>query len=185
MTPLIIGGAVGAVGLTALALRARARRKAVEEGARLAANAKLVQGQPIATPTQTQAALNAAGVKVTDFNQDPVVAQQIAQAVVGSAIASGDNVADAILQGTAVTGNGGASSNVQQAIVTTNDPPPSGDLRILDAPNGTQIGGAEKNGVVTVFLDFSDPTFAKITWPGGSRLPAASGFVRKAFLRLV
>lgn len=74
----------------------------------------------------------------------------------------------------------------QQARVTTNDPAPSGDLIIRSGPSASasQIGGAEKNGTVTV-LDASDPTFAKISWGGGSRLPAATGFARKAFLKLL
>lgn len=70
------------------------------------------------------------------------------------------------------------------AVVTTNDPPPSGDLIIRSSPSGTaqQIGGAEKNGTVTI-LDASDPTWAKVSWSGGSRWPAVTGYARKAYLR--
>lgn len=73
----------------------------------------------------------------------------------------------------------------QLAVVTTNDQPPSGDLVIFDSPNGSQIGGAEKNGTVTIDPSFSDPVFAQISWPGGSRLGPANGFSHKQFLRLV
>lgn len=74
----------------------------------------------------------------------------------------------------------------QKAIVTTNDPAPSGDLIIRSAPSqsAAQVGGAEKNGTVIV-LDSSDPVFARIAWPGGNRWPAATGFAKKAFLKLV
>ena len=72
----------------------------------------------------------------------------------------------------------------QQAVVTTKDAAPSGDLIIRDRPNGTQIGGAEKNGRVAIIQQVDD-TWAEIQWPGGSRLPAARGFARKAFLKLV
>ena len=71
-----------------------------------------------------------------------------------------------------------------KAVVTTNDPPPSGDLIVRSGPSlaSPQIGGAEKNGIVTV-LDDSDDTFAKIQWSGGIRWPAVTGFARKQFLR--
>lgn len=71
-----------------------------------------------------------------------------------------------------------------KAIVTTNDPPPSGDLIVRSGPSmsSPQIGGAEKNGIVTV-LDDSDDVFAKIQWSGGTRWPAVTGFSKKQFLR--
>lgn len=96
------------------------------------------------------------------------------------AAAAGTGVPPGTLKGDGVAAVG------QQAIVTTNDPAPSGDLIIRSAPSGSaqQIGGAEKDGTVSV-LDASDATFAKIAWGGGSRLPAATGFARKAFLKLV
>lgn len=72
----------------------------------------------------------------------------------------------------------------QQAVVTTNDPAPNGDLIIRDRPGGTQIGGAEKNGRVAIIQQVDD-TWAEVQWPGGSRRPAARGFARKAFLKLV
>ncbi len=72
----------------------------------------------------------------------------------------------------------------QQAVVTTNDPPPSGDLIIRDTPfnAGIIVGVADKDGTVTV-LDSSDDTFAKIQWNGG-RNPPAIGFAHKQFLQL-
>lgn len=72
----------------------------------------------------------------------------------------------------------------QQAIVTTNDPAPSGDLIIRNRPGGTQIGGAEKGGRVAIIQQVDD-TWAEVQWPGGSRHPAARGFARKAFLKLI
>lgn len=72
------------------------------------------------------------------------------------------------------------------AIVTTNDPPPSGDLIIRDGPSTTadQIGGAEKDGTVTVLTVLSNADFAKIHWNGGGRWPAVTGWVKKQFLVL-
>jgi hypothetical protein len=89
------------------------------------------------------------------------------------------------LSATAPTSDGVAATG-QKAVVTTQDQPPSGDLIIRSAASGSaqQIGGAEKDGTVTI-LDSSDPTFARIQWDGGSRLPAATGFARKAFLKLI
>src|SRR5262249_12613813 len=43
-----------------------------------------------------------------------------------------------------------APSSPAFATVTTSDPPPLGDLKVFDAPNGKQVGGAEKNGTVGV-----------------------------------
>ncbi len=110
--------------------------------------------------------------------------------VVNEANRRGVSVAQVLLErsGQLAKGNSGdgVAAQGQRAIVTTNDPAPSGDLIIRNAPNASaaQIGGAEKNGTVTV-LDSSDPVFARIQWGGGSRLPAATGFARKAFLKLV
>lgn len=78
----------------------------------------------------------------------------------------------------------------KKAIVTTNDPPPSGDLimRVAPSDSAAQVpgGGADKNGTV-VILDpnaSSDGVWAKIRWDGGNR-PAATGFAKKKFLREV
>lgn len=85
----------------------------------------------------------------------------------------------------------------QTAVVTTNDPAPSGDLIIRESPStsalqvvntltGARDGGAEKNGTVQV-LDWNadGPTgiFAKIAWAGGSRRGPAVGYAKKAYLR--
>jgi hypothetical protein len=71
----------------------------------------------------------------------------------------------------------------QQARVTTNDPAPSGDLVIRAAPDASsqQIGGAEKDGIVFILEDAGNG-FSQISWPGGSRLPAAQGFAHTQFL---
>jgi len=73
----------------------------------------------------------------------------------------------------------------QLAIVSTQDPAPSGDLIIRDAPDGTQIGGAEKGGTVVVLDPLDDSAWAHIAWPGGSRLGPATGFAHKSALRLL
>ena len=74
----------------------------------------------------------------------------------------------------------------QQAVVTTVDPAPSGDLIIRAAPNGTQIGGADKDGIVTILQAdaLGDGVWAQIEWSGG-RNAAATGFSRKKFLKLI
>lgn len=73
------------------------------------------------------------------------------------------------------------------AVVTTNDPPPTGDLIVRDAPNGSQVGGAEKNGTVAI-LQWDAGTvggskWAKVSWPGGERWPACIGYVKAQFLK--
>lgn len=81
------------------------------------------------------------------------------------------------------------------AVVTTSDPPPGGDLKILDAPGGTQIGGAHKNGTVAV-LQWDAGTvggskWAKVSWPGGDdrssrnleSWPPCIGYVKAQFLK--
>lgn len=69
------------------------------------------------------------------------------------------------------------------ATVVTKDAAPSGDLVIRNSPNGSQIGGAEKNGLVIVLRDV-DSIWAEILWEGGPRLPAAQGYAKKQFLKL-
>jgi hypothetical protein len=78
------------------------------------------------------------------------------------------------------------ATGAQQAIVTTHDPAPAGDLIIRSSPSasGAQVGMAEKDGVVTVIRDV-DGTFAEISWEGGDRRPAARGFSKKQFLKLL
>lgn len=70
------------------------------------------------------------------------------------------------------------------ATVATNDPPPDGDLKIRSGPGSSyaQIGGAEKDGTVTI-LDLSeDGEWAQIAWAGGMRRPAATGWAATRFL---
>lgn len=90
-----------------------------------------------------------------------------------------------------------------KAVVTTNDPPPSGDLRIMGAPSHAdgvaQVGGAEKSGSVDVLTWNAGTSAANnkaaksgeeatiwsyVRWPGGSRLPAATGYVPQKYLKL-
>jgi len=84
-----------------------------------------------------------------------------------------------------------AATSGQKARVTTNDPPPSGDLIMRTAPNDSAAqvpgGGAEKDGIVTVInLNASaDGVWAQIDWPGGSRRPGAKGFCKKKFLTVL
>lgn len=74
-----------------------------------------------------------------------------------------------------------------RARVTTNDPPPSGDLVVRSAPSASakQIGGAEKNGLVELIgvpvMEGSQP-WQQIKWGGGSRWPAVVGFAKAQFL---
>ncbi len=74
----------------------------------------------------------------------------------------------------------------QMAVVTTNDPPPSGDLRVLSDPGDAapQIGGVDKNGTVLVLDSNTSAVYTRIRWDGG-RHPACVGWVKKRFLRLV
>jgi len=71
------------------------------------------------------------------------------------------------------------------ATVTTSDPPPSGDLVVRSAPDdsATQIGGAEKDGIVQVLNWSAGPNYAQISWGGGSRWPAITGYVHSAYLK--
>ena len=74
------------------------------------------------------------------------------------------------------------------AVVTTNDPAPAGDVIVRSAPNNSadQIGGADKDGTVTVLNPDAagDGLFAEIQWDGG-RWPAIRGFAHKTALRIV
>lgn len=75
-------------------------------------------------------------------------------------------------------------------VVVTNDPPPMGDLRVFDKPNGSQIGGVHKLGTVTLLQSNVDGTgFARIRWEGGparpglTNWPAVTGFVKEQYLK--
>jgi uncharacterized protein YgiM (DUF1202 family) len=81
------------------------------------------------------------------------------------------------------------TSLVAQGIVTTNDPAPSGDLIIRSGPSNSasQIGGAGKNTKVTI-LDWNasaDGVWAKITGAGALQWPGATGYAKKAYIKLV
>jgi nucleoid-associated protein YgaU len=60
-------------------------------------------------------------------------------------------------------------------------------LKVFDRPDGTQIGGAEKNGTVAVLAwNFDGQNqWARVAWAGGTRWKAVTGFVRQRFLRPV
>lgn len=176
-TPFIVGGiGLGVLALTGIALRFHALAKVkaalapktVSAGVSPVAAGTAVQAQPTPAAAANLAAASAAGVSAADI------------------------VAAQILAGQVDPTTGAPATTVGvQARVTTQDAGGSGgqagpgDLIIRDAPSASaqQIGGADKDGVVLI-LDDTDPTFAKIAWPGGN-LPAATGFARKAFLALV
>ncbi len=122
--------------------------------------------------------------------QDPnqlLAAQLAANPGIDPAIAAA-GVAASVAAAAQALASGATPGSVQMAQVTTNDPPPSGDLIIRSGPSTSapQIGGAEKGGLVVV-LDSTSVTadFTKISWPGGSRLPAAEGFAHTSALQLV
>lgn len=73
------------------------------------------------------------------------------------------------------------------AVVTTNDPPPSGDVFIVPAPNtpGTPGVGAEKDGIVLVMKAdvLGDGVWSQVVWGGGQRLGPVTGFMKAKFLR--
>lgn len=74
----------------------------------------------------------------------------------------------------------------QWAVVTTNDPPPTGDLKVFSSTSdANQIGGAEKNGTVAVLVWNADGAnkYARIAWSGGSRWPAVTGYAHQAYLK--
>ncbi len=174
-TKYLVGGGVAA-GVGLLALRAKAVAKAK-------ASATAAPAQQ-ASPAQVAAAATQAGVTVPQLQQAAANAGTTPAAVIQAAtqagVAAGDAAAALVASATVAP-----AAVVQMAQVTTNDPAPSGDLVIRDQPNGTQIGGAEKDGLVVVINPNVDGDFAQISWAGGSRLGPAQGFAHKAFLRLL
>lgn len=141
------------------------------------------------SPAQLDAAAASVGANVSDViaaqiaanpGSDPGdVAAFVAQQLVAQAAAA---AADPNIQ------IGINPTTVQQAMVSTNDPAPQGDLIIRSGPslNSPQVGGAEKGGLVTV-LDSGavNADFTKVSWPGGNRLPAADGFAHTSALQLI
>lgn len=168
-----IGAGVGVLALAGVGLRLRAVSKAKAAGTPISFVPKVLSSAAAATAT-------------VPGPVSPAVSSNLSAAS-AQGVSAGDIVAAQILAGQVDATTGAPTSTAgQSAVVTTNDPVPSGDLIIRDAPDqsANQIGGAEKNGTVTV-LDDTDAVFAKIAWLGGNRLPPAVGFVHKQFLKLV
>ncbi len=192
LIPVAVG--LGAVTVTGIGLRLRA--VALQKKAAVKAtlpNGKVVTAPPVTSVTTVaQAAAAAQGKPIP-----PAVPNAPTMADLAAALAnptankiSFDSVSVEELQAAQDLMNAQNQARVSEAIgaraiVTTNDPPPSGDLIVRDGPSTSakQIGGADKDGEVTV-LDTSDSVFARISWSGG-RWPAVDGFVKKAFLKLV
>ncbi len=191
-------GAAGVAALGAIGLKLRANL-AAKKAAPVPANVPPSPPSPPANgpvvappPPQVAAALpalvsNPDGSPRTEGTPFIFGSNSDAAAAVAEANRRGISVQQLLLERSGqLAKTDGVAVQGQKAIVTTNDPAPSGDLIIRSAPSATagQIGGAEKNGTVTV-LDSSDATFAKIQWSGGPRWPACTGFARKAYLKLV
>ncbi len=134
-----------------------------------------------------QAILAAAAAQAGTTVQSVLAAAQNANPAdpAGAAAAAAAGLAASLnpqLQAAVNPDNGGG----QLAIVSTNDPAPSGDLIIRDAPDGNVIGAAEKGGTVVVLDAISpDSAWAHIAWAGGSRRDAATGFGHKSALQLL
>lgn len=200
--------AAKAAGSTAVAATDKALN--IQPAGAQTAQTLAVAQQPNATPAQNAAGEAAlAAIVVSAAAANNITVDQLeqlannaptadtARTFVLNAINAAPGVDPAVAAAKAVAnliaasgGGGGVQAQInpntvpQLAIVQTNDPAPAGDLRVFDAPNGSQIGGVDKGGTVSVDITFNDPTFASIQWPGG-RNPAVNGFVHKAFLRLV
>lgn len=199
-----IAGGIALVTAIGLRIRAVAKKKAIVPPGAVAGSIP-VKPPPAPIPLGTSVTPTPAQVQITEETGLPIVlknpdgsAHEVgtpfvfntnsdAASAVAEANRRGVPVQQIVLErtrqlqqtdGTAVAG--------QKAVVTTMQPAPSGDLIIRNAPNGSQIGGAEKNGTVIVIIpDVGDGIFAEIDWPGGNRLPAARGFAKKKFLKLI
>jgi hypothetical protein len=81
---------------------------------------------------------------------------------------------------------GGAPNGyVGNATVTTNDPPPAGDLKIHSAPSASspQIGGADKDAIVEVVTEPGLPAgWGKVGTFGSPRNPQVVGYAALAYL---
>lgn len=77
-----------------------------------------------------------------------------------------------------------AAGGSKFARVATNDPPPDGDLKIRSGPGTSydQIGGAEKDAIVTILDVSEDGSWARIAWGGGVRRAPATGWASTRFL---
>lgn len=204
--PAAVPIGVGAVVVTGLALRIRAVAKKKAAAKDIPASPQEAPQALPPTPAPQANIIPAAPAVIVDTlpalitNPDgsphtvgtPFVAatNADAQSIVAEANRRGISVQQLLLERSGQLSPSNSGDGVaaigQRAIVTTNDPAPAGDLIIRSSASGSarQIGGAEKDGIVLV-LDSSDSVFARIQWDGGSRLPAATGFARKAFLKLI
>ncbi len=72
-----------------------------------------------------------------------------------------------------------------RARITTNDPAPSGDVYLRTSPTAAGIPGvgAEKNGIVTVLSN--EGLWCRVSWPGGTRLGPATGYVKTQYLTFI
>jgi len=198
LIPVAVGA--GALVVTGLGLRIRAvalKKKPVVSSAPVQAtlpSGKVVTAPPVtAVTTVAQAAAAAQGKPIPPAAPNAPTMSDLAAALANPTAnkISFDgitveelNAAKDLMDAQNVAKVSEAIGN--KAIVTTNDPAPAGDLIVRSGPSmgSPQIGGAEKNGIVTV-LDTSDTVFARISWSGGPRWPAVDGFAKKAFLKLV
>ena len=81
--------------------------------------------------------------------------------------------------------SGAPDGYVGNATVTTNDPPPAGDLKIHSAPSSSapQIGGADKGAIVEVVTEAGLPSgWAKVGTFGSARNPQVVGYAALAYL---
>jgi hypothetical protein len=195
--PLVYPIGAGILAIIGLRLNAVSKQKKAAALAAAQSSASANAASPSAasvTPAQVASAAASAGVTVQQLEKAASAAGTTPQAVIASAQQAGSSVADELIAQAGKQPDANAAiaavstvapvlaASVQQAVVTTHDQPPSGDLRVFaTASTSQQIGGADKDGVVTV-LDSSDPTFALINWTGG-RNPAVQGFAKKQFLR--
>ena len=171
-----------------------------EKMAAAGANVRAADANP-AGPDKVALAAKQAGVSVADFEEAARFMNTTAGALVAMGVSPRD-INDAVFQMKAAKEeNPAAQSPVdvatpaatsaqvsgKKAVVTTQDPAPSGDLiiRISPSPTAPQVagGGADKGGTVTIIRDV-DATWAEVVWAGGRR-PAAQGFARKAYLKLI
>lgn len=196
LIPVAIGGGVLAVTGVALRVHALAKKKLATTKA---VPATLPNGQTVTAPpvtaatTVAQAAAAAQGLPIPPAVPGAPTMADLAASLANPAAnkVSFDSVTVEQLQAAQDLMDAQNKAKVSEAVgaravVTTNDPPPSGDLIVRSSASASapQIGGAEKNGTVTV-LDTSDAVFAKISWAGGDRWPPVTGFARKAFLKLL
>jgi hypothetical protein len=99
---------------------------------------------------------------------------------------------DATATPTATVGMGdfsaffGGEPSAQYARVTTSDPAPSGDLIVRAGPSSSQsqVGGVEKDGIVTILDVSDDGGWYLIDWQGGMRRAAVQGWASARFLTI-